>query len=242
MFISLQQELDNRFSDQKFSERKVPPQAFVQLWWGEPETGGHFTVAGLRAVDLSRHAVPRSAAADLDWRVSRALVAAACAAAPAPAAAPVIGLSHKRGHAVVLAAPPGSLAGVDLEAMRPRNFAALCQWVATPEEAAAVLAAVPAERARRFYALWTVKEALLKALNLNFPADMRRVGWDGQGHRGGLRAPAGNWRGLSMVLDGRWMVTAVWAAGASSADAAGVWWTAGPGAVLPPIEVVRRYG
>lgn len=248
MFISLQKEVD------RSAERIRPPASTVQseavplrLWWGMPATARHFNSAGLRAGDLARNAAPRSTGADLDWRVSRALVAAARVVAPTGVAAraePVISLSHKRGHAVVLAAPASSLVGVDLEVMQPRDFTAFCRWVATPEEAAVVLEAGAADRARRFYALWTAKEALLKALNLAFPADMSRVGWHGPDNGASLRAPEGSWRGLSMVLGGRWMVTAVWAAStddAAGTDASGVWWAAGPGATLPSIEVAQRY-
>ena len=64
--------------------------------------------------------------------------------------------------------------GVDLERIRPRDLAALLPQFAHPDEIAWWHA--QSDPAIAFYRLWTLKEALLKAGGLDFPADLRRVG------------------------------------------------------------------
>lgn len=122
--------------------------------------------------------------------------------------------------------------GVDLERVKPRNFAALLPQFARPEEIAWWRA--QPDPAVAFYRLWTLKEALLKAGGLDFPADLQRVGLHppasperavaGQGTgqpatQSGpvgawpLRGPAEHgWHGLSAVLDGQWLLACVWPA------------------------------
>ena len=62
----------------------------------------------------------------LDWQVSRAL--------KQRASLPVVSLSHSAGNAAVLCADQPIGAGVDMEMMRPRDFAALSAWVCSDDE------------------------------------------------------------------------------------------------------------
>jgi 4'-phosphopantetheinyl transferase len=85
-------------------------------------------------------------------------------------AAPSFSLTHTRGMVACVLAPPDTAAGVDVEAnQRDLDAGRLAERFFADTEAAA-LAALP-ERARRdrFYDLWTVKEAVVKAVGLALP-------------------------------------------------------------------------
>jgi 4'-phosphopantetheinyl transferase len=226
------------------------------LWWASPEVARHYRRDRLRAADQARAEVARSPRAERDWRVSRALLWQASATWP-PGADPAISITHSRGHAAVAAAPAAWRIGVDLEAMRPRDVAALAEWCCTAEEQAALAACSGVTRLRVFYVLWTLKEAFVKAAGLRFPADMRTVGLlpsgDPSAEPGGwrLRAPAGPWRAYAAVLDGGWVVSVVWRVpgdGVASArtgelprDNAAPAWRAGPDVPLPRVEAAWRW-
>ena len=162
----------------------------------------------LSANDRARAALPRAPRAQRDWRVSRALAAALRCEAGVSADAPVA-LSHSQGHALAALAPPGWRVAVDLERCRPRDVTALAQWVCSPAEQAA-LAALPegVERLEAFYVLWTLKESLLKAAGLPFPAGMAQVGVDPADDT--LRAPGDGWHARVWRLPGDWIAAAVW--------------------------------
>ncbi|WP_373700237.1 4'-phosphopantetheinyl transferase superfamily protein [Neisseria dentiae] len=137
-----------------------------------------------------------------DWQVSRYLKQQA----PLPACS----LSHSKGAAALLCGCGTVKAGVDIEAIRPRDFAALAGWVATEDERRILSA--NGWQADGFYRLWTLKEALLKAAGLAFPADMARVGLqtfsDGPTrlHVNGQHG----WQGISTTVNGSWMLSCVW--------------------------------
>ncbi|WP_373796134.1 4'-phosphopantetheinyl transferase superfamily protein [Neisseria dentiae] len=137
-----------------------------------------------------------------DWQVSRYL--------KQQAPLPVCSLSHSKGAAALLCGCGAIKAGTDIEAMRPRDFAALAGWVATENERRILSA--NGWQADGFYRLWTLKEALLKAAGLDFPADMMRVGLqtfsDGLTclHVNGRRG----WQGISTTVNGSWMLSCVW--------------------------------
>ncbi|ANN78472.1 4'-phosphopantetheinyl transferase family protein [Bordetella flabilis] len=237
-------------------------------WWATPVAARHYRQDRLRADDVARARAPRSPRAERDWQVSRALLSEALAAWPR-GADPALSLAHSQGHAVAALAPAGWRVGVDLESMRPRDFAALAQWCCTAEEQAAVAACDAATRPRLFYLLWTLKEAFIKAAGLRFPADMRAVGLlpsgDPSGEPGGwrLRAPDGPWQAYAAVLDGTWVVSVVScapqegtghagmageaAAGSSRPaaapphDPAVPAWRAGPEAALPRVDAAWRW-
>ena len=136
-----------------------------------------------------------------DWQVSRYL--------KQQAPLPVCSLSHSKDAAALLCG--GAIkAGGDIEAMRQRDFAALAGWVATEDER--LILSANGWPAGGFYRLWTLKEALLKAAGLDFPADMPRVGLqtlsDGliRLHVNGQ----GGWQGISTTVNDGWMLSCVW--------------------------------
>jgi 4'-phosphopantetheinyl transferase len=222
----------------------------LNLWWGSQDLAAQYRADLLHAADRARAEARRSPGAERDWRVSRALLQQARAAWPHDAGAPALSLSHARGHALVGSAPAGWRIGVDLEALRPRDFERLGRWCFSGEEQAALSRGNgQARRLRMFYLLWTLKEAFIKAANLDFPADMRSVGLapddgsarQGHSHRarpgahadaGGLladlpelsgwrlRAPPGRWCAYAAVVDDAWLASIVWHAPADDEMAA----------------------
>ena len=75
-----------------------------------------------------------------------------------------VSLTHTRGMAAVAIASGGEI-GVDVEsALTPRNAVGVAERYFAPEEAAFLRAqADPSARNELFYAIWTLKEAVLKA-------------------------------------------------------------------------------
>ncbi|MDO5685866.1 MAG: 4'-phosphopantetheinyl transferase superfamily protein [Neisseria sp.] len=184
---------------------KTAPRPYVMV--ATPAASKDYARTRLDAEDAAR-AVRHPAVHDkLEWQVSRVLKARL---RQYYGAMPFLhSLSHSRGHAVCAAAPDVRAIGVDLEHMRPRDFAALSAWVCTTEERAALARA--GFDAAAFYRLWTVKEALLKAENLYFPEDMVRVGCMFEGDAVKLFSPSGaTWSHQSWILDDVWMLSVVW--------------------------------
>ena len=117
---------------------------------------------------------------------------------PAPVS---FSVSHSGIHGLIAVAMAGRL-GVDVEERVPRrDLDALMVAVLMPDERAEIEAAGGGERIGRFYGLWTIKEALVKALGtglhldmagLEVPAAMRRGGDD---RRVPLPALFPRWRG-----------------------------------------------
>lgn len=184
---------------------------------GDPTLAASYDSRSLSAADQRRADAPRSARAELDWRVSRVLAARLRLRAGVGRDAPVA-LSHSRGHALAGLAPADWRLAVDLERCRARDVAALAQWVCDAGERAMLASASEAARLEAFYVLWTVKEALLKALDLPFPAGMRQVGLtlraDGSE---ALRVSIGRWRAQVWRLPGQWIASAAWNALADGA-------------------------
>jgi 4'-phosphopantetheinyl transferase len=86
----------------------------------------------------------------------------------------------------LLIAPTGMQVGVDVEAVRPRDFLRIARFAFHEREIAALDAAAENERDELFYVLWTLKEALGKALQLNLIDALRHCvftrdtnGWSG---------------------------------------------------------------
>jgi 4'-phosphopantetheinyl transferase len=218
-----------------------PAEARVEVWWAGADAARDYTDASLRPEDTLRAALPRSARAMQEWRVSRAALAHALAIR-GPSAA--WSLSHSHECALVAAAPPQWRLGVDLERMRARDVDNIAQWVCSTDEIAALSACAAAAQLQTFYLLWTLKESLVKAAGLDFPADMRAVGLD-PGSAGWMLRVPGNaaWHARSAMLGTEWMAAVAWSA--ESADAAGQAdaaelacevepvWRSGPRSVLP---------
>ena len=89
------------------------------------------------------------------------------------ASAPVsFSVSHSGRHGLLAFAPDGRL-GVDVEEpVARKDLASLMAAVLTPDERTEIEAAGAEQRLGRFYGLWTVKEALLKALGTGLQLDM----------------------------------------------------------------------
>lgn len=171
----------------------------IEIGWACPQAVRGYSDASLRGTDLERRALVRSAKADLDWRVSRALVAELCG----DRCHGMLSLSHSAGHAVCACA--SARVGIDMERRRERDVVRLAQWVCTPAELDDLLRLSSSDRLQHFYVLWTIKEAFVKAANLAFPADMRRIRLE----EGKLMPPFGRWAVAVFELDPDWIVAIV---------------------------------
>lgn len=182
----------------------------LSLWWADQRASADYRPDLLSAADAPRAAALRSAKARDDWRVSRALLQQVRADAPGACA---LSLSHSGGHALCARAPADWAVGVDLERVRPRDSAALAAWVCSEPERAWLQEAEAAARLERFYLLWTLKEAFVKAAALDFPADMASIGLapDASG-RLALRPPPGLWQAMSWGLGSDWVMAVAWRA------------------------------
>lgn len=181
----------------------------LSLWWADQRAAGDYRPDLLSAAERRRAVALRSARARDDWQVSRALLQQVRAEAPA---AHTLSLSHSGGHALCAQAPVDWAVGVDLERVRPRDTAALAAWVCSePERDWLLRAAGAAARLERFYMLWTLKEAFVKAAGLDFPADMASIGMapDASG-RLALHPPAGYWQAMCWGLGSDWVMATVW--------------------------------
>lgn len=145
----------------------------LSLWWADEGAVGAYRTQALSPEDAARAAAIRSPKATRDWRVSRALLQCVREAMPAPH---TLSLSHSGGRALCARAPADWAVGVDLERMRPRATAALADWICDEPERAWLRQADGAVRLERFYLMWTLKEAFVKAAGLDFPADMAAAG------------------------------------------------------------------
>ncbi|HUH58913.1 MAG TPA: 4'-phosphopantetheinyl transferase superfamily protein [Candidimonas sp.] len=212
----------------------------LRLAWGLPQAAAHYRADRLSSDDAHRASHPRSARAQADWEVSRALLHASRAAtASSPCAE---SLSHSRQHAVVAHAMPGWRLGIDLECVRPRRVLDLAEWTCCAGEIAWLRAeADPQCRLRRFYILWTLKEAFIKAAGLSFPADLCLYGLDQTpGASLSLRAPLGVWHARTYAMGAGWIASVVWSpAGAGGGEEPQ--WAAGPASALPLIKVLGRW-
>ena len=169
---------------------------------GNPPLAASYDNGSLNHHDRLRIERTPQLAGRIDWKVSRTL--------KRQTDLPVVSLSHSKGFAAILSTGHMIPAGVDLEAIRPRNFMRLAEWICTAEEQ---------EYLRRhnwqaeiFYRLWCTKEALLKAAGLVFPTDMPEVGYRFcDGNIDGLRIPNQNgWHGITALLTPNFALACVW--------------------------------
>jgi len=188
--------------------------AFI-ITWADPNAAKHYDAQTLCASDTARAQRQRSPKAQLDWEVSRALLHTLADTR----ADRVQSLSHSHGHAACITAPTGWKIGIDVERIQPRDVLRLAAWVCSPAEQHGLAQLPDARKLPYFYALWTLKEAFIKAAGLDFPADMVTVGFTvhatGETH---LRAPSGAWQACVWRLGADWIASAVWQAAASDAS------------------------
>ncbi len=142
----------------------------VQLWFACPDLQSEYDVQALSAQDREREAARLSGRNAHEWRVSRAL------RRRLPVNFSSSSLSHSHGHALWGASLTHSHMGVDLEKVHAVDELALAEMVAHEDEMRLLSAVQGEARTRLFYRLWTIKEALIKAVEGDFPADMLRVG------------------------------------------------------------------
>jgi 4'-phosphopantetheinyl transferase len=158
----------------------------LQLWLAGPEAAQRFDPAQLSNDEQDRYARLRRPERRQEFEVSRALRTHVRREAPQPASE---SLSHSRGYAALARAHPHLLVGVDLEVHQARDVLATARTAFSESEAQA-LAAVPSrELARLFYAMWTVKEALAKALQLPLLEALRSCVLIVDGPQWQVRAP-----------------------------------------------------
>ena len=95
-------------------------------------------------------------------------------------------LSHSHGHVALGIGDRDTLIGVDIEYLRARNTSGIAELSFDPDEAEWLARLQEPERLRRFYELWTLKEAFAKALTLDLLTALRhcRV----RAREGGLQA------------------------------------------------------
>ena len=138
----------------------------------------------------------------IDWKVSRAL--------KQKSKHPIVSLSHSHGIAAVLCTSNSLSAGVDVEKIRFRDFQALAEWVCTEWEKE-YLASRDWDK-EEFYRLWCIKEALLKAADLDFPEDMRKVGYrfTADGKKEIQVCGCSDWHGMTAMLSDGFAVACVW--------------------------------
>jgi phosphopantetheinyl transferase len=83
-------------------------------------------------------------------------------------------LSHSGGFAALARAPRELRVGVDLELHRMRDTLSIARTAFGETEMQALEGVADSERERLFYGMWTVKEALAKALQLDLLTALRR--------------------------------------------------------------------
>lgn len=171
------------------------------LYLAAADYAAHYRAEDLSADDAERARCQAALHQNRDWQTSRALLAL-CADAPHRS------ISHTKGCAAVFAAASVQ-AGTDLEQMKIRDFSVWRRWVCTAAERRWLEAEhrLPAA----YYALWTLKESLLKACGMEL-ADIRRVGLakgeNGRGWR--LHGGGQEWQGGVWLLGRDLAAAAVW--------------------------------
>lgn len=169
----------------------------VTLYLAAADYASAYRAEHLDAADCRRLAAHPQRAVQTDWQVSRAL--------KQNAGAVLSSLSHSGGHAV--AAAGNGRIGVDLEVLKPRDFSAWADWVLAADEPQWL--AEQGDGSTVHYALWTLKEALVKAAGLTL-ADMAAVGVFRQPEGWRLRACGADWRGRVWLLAGGFLLACVW--------------------------------
>lgn len=140
-------------------KRRLPMTAAV--WLGSPQAASHFDLNALSDAEQQRYAGLRGASRRAEFAVSRALRARALEGFEG-----VSSLSHSGGWAAVARAAPERRIGVDIEWFKSRDVLRLARFAFDPVEIAALEALEDEPRRQMFYALWTLKESMAKALGV----------------------------------------------------------------------------
>jgi len=151
-----------------FSDSDQP--TLLQLWFAGPALQVEYDPLALTPQDRAREAARLSARKAYEWRVSRALQRRLLDPYRSSS------LSHSAGHALWAASSRHAQIGVDLERIRAIDELALAELIAHEDEKQLLRSLQGQDRTRFFFRLWTLKEALVKAVGGDFPADMLRVG------------------------------------------------------------------
>jgi phosphopantetheinyl transferase (holo-ACP synthase) len=141
-----------------------------EVWLGSPEAARWFDIDKLSDEESLRYAGLKGERRRQEFAVSRALRQTAAERAQAHAAT---SLSHSGGWAAVARADAGCRVGVDLEFHRPRNLLGIARFAFDPSEIALLEAREPDQRHELFFILWTLKEAMAKALGVPLLAATR---------------------------------------------------------------------
>jgi 4'-phosphopantetheinyl transferase len=140
-----------------------------QLWLATPDAASAFEPAAQSFEDRRRWQRLEALGERPDWRVSRALLAHVRPHGSAHS------LSHSGAHALLALGPPEAALGVDIERIDARrDCARLARFAFAADEAAQLEALEPGAQVERFYTLWTLKEACIKALRLTLLDGLRR--------------------------------------------------------------------
>jgi 4'-phosphopantetheinyl transferase len=136
--------------------------------------------------------------------------------APAPAAASI---SHS-GDVVICGLAASGLLGVDVERIRPRRqWEGLAEFALHPTELRQLEELSDAERWPAFYRVWTLKEALAKALGAGLGLPFNRISFDAQNRieaaPSGAEFANGAWNFYTPQLGGGYAAAAAWREGSS---------------------------
>ena len=189
---------------------RLSPKPILHLYLATPDCAARYRAELLDKADRLRLSHHPARAAQTGWRASRFLKQQAAADGFAGNPNFSGSLSHSGGHAVLAMPSADFPVGVDLEKLRPRRFDAWPDWVLQASEVQWLQS--HADLAD-YYALWTLKEALLKAVGLGL-ADMPQVGLRQEGQDWRLCAGSCFCQGAVFLLGGEWLCAAVWPLGA----------------------------
>jgi hypothetical protein len=145
----------------------------ADVWLGSPEAALQFDIDGLSPDERARYEGIKGERRRREFAVSRALRRTALGSSSADPSQPS-SLSHSGGWAAVARAAPGCQVGVDLEFHRPRNLLGIARFAFDPAEIAMIEAQPPQQQHEVFFALWTLKESMAKALGLPLLAAARQ--------------------------------------------------------------------
>ena len=185
---------------------RLPPPHTLHLYLAAPDCAEHCRAELLDAADRAHLVRHPARAAQTGWQVSRFLKQQAAADGFSGSPNYSGSLSHSGGHAVLAVPSADFPVGAGLERLHPRRFDAWPDWVLHADEARWLQQ--HAELAD-YYALWTLKEALLKATGQGL-AEMPQTGLRPNGDGWRLYAAGRFWQGAVFLLDGAWLCGVVW--------------------------------